>query len=315
MTVHGAKGLEAPIVILPDTTTRATRAGRPAARDRGRRLPLGAAQGATTARPRPTARALRETAAEHESAAPALCRPDPGARPADRLRARGGEARACGRLLATAAGTTAFARPEIAGSTTAGDRARRRRADPLRRRPGARRDQRRAPGASRRWPPAWAAALAPAEPPVVRYASPSTLVDAEAGPAPSPLAEQRRSRPLPARRSSSTGCCSCCPTCRRPSAPAPRRRLLAREPDLTDDQRAEMAAAALARAGRRALRRRVRPRLAGRGGDRRRRRACPGPASPAGSTGCWSSGPRAGGRLQDQPPGARRASRTPIRPI
>ena len=45
MTVHGAKGLEAPIVILPDTTTRATAQGGPLLATRGRRLPLGAAQG------------------------------------------------------------------------------------------------------------------------------------------------------------------------------------------------------------------------------------------------------------------------------
>ena len=34
MTVHGAKGLEAPIVILPDTTTRATAQGGPLLDDR-----------------------------------------------------------------------------------------------------------------------------------------------------------------------------------------------------------------------------------------------------------------------------------------
>ena len=85
MTAHGAKGLEAPIVILPDTTTRAASQGGPLLRGRGRRLPLGAAQGRRLSglgpRPRPARRGRRP-----REPAPALCRPDPRARPADHLR-------------------------------------------------------------------------------------------------------------------------------------------------------------------------------------------------------------------------------------
>jgi len=92
--------------------------------------------------------------------------------------------------------------------------------------------------------PVWAARAAPPEPLVVRYASPSTFVDAEKGPAPSPLAERdglgRFRRGILIHRLLQL----------LPDLAADRRAgaaasLLAREPDLTDSQREEMAAAAL----------------------------------------------------------------------
>ncbi len=85
MTAHGAKGLEAPVVILPDTTTRATVQGGPLltcegggflwAPRKARRLP-GLRGGARRAR---AGRRSRVAAA-------ALRGADPGPRPADRRR-------------------------------------------------------------------------------------------------------------------------------------------------------------------------------------------------------------------------------------
>ena len=93
--------------------------------------------------------------------------------------------------------------------------------------------------------PAWTAGLAAAEPPLARYASPSTLSEGAKAPAPSPLSAvgglgryrrgdliHRLLQLLPD-----------LPTGERPAAA---HRLLARERDLTDEQRGEMAAAALA---------------------------------------------------------------------
>src|SRR5690606_35203719 len=93
--------------------------------------------------------------------------------------------------------------------------------------------------------PDWAGAPAPAEPPAARFASPSQLAEREKGPAPSPLAAAgglgrfRRGdiihRLLQA-----------LPDIEPAARPAAAERLLAREPGLTGDQRAEMAAAAFA---------------------------------------------------------------------
>jgi ATP-dependent helicase/nuclease subunit A len=238
MTAHGAKGLEAPIVILPDTTTRATAQGGPL---------LDAVDGGFLWAPRKpedcpaseAARAARETAVDHESLRllyVALTR----AR--DRLIIAGVKQRGLYERSWHDFISRALEREEIAsrsriisgaeGLTRFGD-------NPV--------------GAASRGPtqaelpltPTWAATPAPAEPLIVRYAQPSTLADSEAGPAPSPLAERfglgRFRRGILVHRLLQL----------LPDLPAAERagaamQLLAREPDLTDGQRQEMAGAALA---------------------------------------------------------------------
>jgi ATP-dependent helicase/nuclease subunit A len=66
MTVHGAKGLEAPVVILPDTTTRATALGGPLLSPEGGGF-LWAPRKAEDCPASAVARAERERSAEHES--------------------------------------------------------------------------------------------------------------------------------------------------------------------------------------------------------------------------------------------------------
>jgi ATP-dependent helicase/nuclease subunit A len=238
MTVHGAKGLEAPIVILPDTTTRARAQGGP----------LLEAEGGFLWAPRKPddcpasaeARAARETAADQESLRllyVALTRARDrlivcGVKTADQYY------RGSWREIAS----QALERPEIAAETCViegdGEGLSRFGPDPL--------------SAITRAPlaetaialPAWARRFAPPEPLVVRYASPSTFVDAEKGPAPSPLAERdglgRFRRGILIHRLLQL--LPDLPAETRASAAAS---LLAREPDLTDSQRDEMAAAAL----------------------------------------------------------------------
>ena len=238
MTVHGAKGLEAPIVILPDTTTRARAQGGP----------LLEAEGGFLWAPRKPddcpasaeARAARETAADQESLRllyVALTRARDrlivcGVKTADQYY------RGSWREIAS----RALERPEIAAETCViegdGEGLSRFGPDPL--------------SAITRAPlaetaialPAWARRFAPPEPLVVRYASPSTFVDAEKGPAPSPLAERdglgRFRRGILIHRLLQL--LPDLPAETRASAAAS---LLAREPDLTDSQRDEMAAAAL----------------------------------------------------------------------
>ena len=110
MTVHGAKGLEAPIVILADTTTPPEGPAQPrlldvAVRQRGARHAgphrLGRAGRPTTSR-RSRPRAQRAVASGRERIPPAALRGDDARRrPAGRLR-RGGENRTPGRLLVRA---------------------------------------------------------------------------------------------------------------------------------------------------------------------------------------------------------------------
>jgi ATP-dependent helicase/nuclease subunit A len=241
MTAHGAKGLEAPVVILPDTTTRATALGGPL---------LPAERGGFLWAPRKAedcpasaaARAERERAAEHESLRllyVALTR----AR--DRLIVGGVETkpqffRGSWREVIEAG----FEHADIAPRThrvplPGGGSTLRFGPDPV---PGL------AFGAAGGSPvalPAWANRLAPAEPAAARYASPSRLDDGARAPAPSPLA---RSQGLGRYRRGEI--------IHRllqllPDAPPADRalaadRLLARERDLDDAQRAEMAQAALA---------------------------------------------------------------------
>jgi ATP-dependent helicase/nuclease subunit A len=239
MTAHGSKGLEAPIVILPDTTTRATAQGGPLLSAKGGGF-LWAPRKPEDCPASAEARSLRDVAGEHESLRllyVALTR----AR--DRLIVCGVKTRD-----ASYAGSwheiasRALAREEIAEKTwlfADGDaQITRYGFDPNM--ADAVTQAIRAPAAL----PDWAQRYAPAEPAVMRYASPSTLAESERGPAPSPLAERsgmgRYRRGLIVHRLLQL----------LPDLPASGRRaaaasLLAREIDLTDAQRQEMAGAAL----------------------------------------------------------------------
>ena len=237
MTVHGAKGLEAPIVILPDTTTRATSQGGPllTTPDGGY---LWAPRKGDDCPASSEARGARETATGEESARllyVALTR----AR--DRL------------ILCGVEGQTArfegswydFVRRAFdemvirAFVMEGGGEAWRYGPDPVRA------EAADAAPADVTPLPAWTSGLAPAESPLARYASPSNLDDEAKNPAPSPLLSvgglgryrrgdliHRLLQLLPD-----------LPDGDRPAAAA---RILARERDLTGDQRAEMTAAALA---------------------------------------------------------------------
>ncbi|MDR3510233.1 MAG: double-strand break repair helicase AddA [Caulobacteraceae bacterium] len=240
MTAHGAKGLEAPIVILPDTTTRATAQGGPLLSAEGGGF-LWAPRKADDCPASGAARARRDLAGAHESLRllyVALTR----AR--DRLVVCGVRTRD-----ASYAGSwhevasRALARPEVEAGlrlVAEGDiQFTRFGFDP-------RVVAAAAPAVVAGAPlPDWARRFAPAEPAALRYASPSTLAESERGPAPSPLAERqglgRYRRGLIVHRLLQL-LPDLAPAARREAAVA----LLAREPDLTDAQRAEMAAAALA---------------------------------------------------------------------
>jgi ATP-dependent helicase/nuclease subunit A len=241
MTVHGAKGLEAPVVILPDTSTKASAQGGPllAAENGGF---LWAPRKADDCPASAAARAARESAAEHESLRllyVALTRARDrlivaGIKTADRF-FRGSWRDVIEAGFAHEA-VAADARPV---ALDGGGTATRYGPDP----PlvvGAAADPAEAAAL-----PDWALRLAPAEPAAARYAAPSRLGEDVRQPAPSPLARtlglgryrrgeiiHRLLQLLP------------------DVAAAERRgaaaRLLARELDLTEDQRAEMAAAALA---------------------------------------------------------------------
>ncbi|MGI8840391.1 MAG: double-strand break repair helicase AddA [Caulobacteraceae bacterium] len=237
MTVHGAKGLEAPIVILPDTTTRATDRGGPLLDAEAGGF-LWAPRGADDCPASSEARARRATAVERESARllyVALTRARDGlivcgvaSRPHLHERSWYDYAQRAFDTL-----------PTRAFALDGGGEGRRFGADPAP-----------APEALAEAPrhadlPAWTHGLAPAEPGMARYAAPSSLGEESRGAAPSPLAAvgglgrwrrgdliHRLLQLLP----------DIAPRAREAGA----RRLLGREPGLDDDQRAEMATAALA---------------------------------------------------------------------
>ncbi|HEY2179258.1 MAG TPA: double-strand break repair helicase AddA [Caulobacteraceae bacterium] len=238
MTVHGAKGLEAPIVILPDTTTRATWQG-------GRLLDTG--DGGFLWAPRKdddapasaVARAERDRGVAHESARllyVALTR----AR--DRLIVCG-VARAHRKEGMDMGCWYDFVQRAFNGLATRpnplplGGEGRRFGADPGV--AAAIAGETPAPLAL----PGWTRGLAPAEAAAVRLASPSRL-EADDGDAPSPLARvdglgrYRRGELI-------HRLLQLLPDLAPPDRPAAAGRLLAREPDLSDEQRGEMASAAL----------------------------------------------------------------------
>ena len=237
MTVHGAKGLEAPVVILPDTTTRATAQS-------GALMSL--ADGGFLWAPRKTddcpaseaARLARERATDEESARllyVALTR----AR--DRLIICGVESQPA-RFERSWYDFVRRAHDDLpihAFVMDGGGEAWRHGPDPVCPAPI---DD---PAAAATSLPSWTGAAAPTESPLARYASPSSLDDEAVAPAPSPLSSvgglgrfrrgtliHRLLQLLPD-----------LPVDERAAAAG---RLLAREGDLTDAQRAEMAAAAAA---------------------------------------------------------------------
>jgi ATP-dependent helicase/nuclease subunit A len=241
MTVHGAKGLEAPIVILPDTTSAAKAMGSPL---------FGMLDGGFVWAPRKgddceltkDVREAREVATRHESLRllyVALTRARDrlivcGVKRSDRT---SGYEKACWWETIL----PALERPEIA------ERVRRVELDGLEvTRFGA--DPQVADAALALTTdasplPDWVHGETPADPDIAKYASPSQLAETKYGPAPSPLSQSggigrfrrgdiihRLLQLLP----------DIAPTERRAAA----ERLLAREPGLSDEQRGEMATAA-----------------------------------------------------------------------
>lgn len=220
MTAHGAKGLEAPVVFLPDTTSRALALGGPLLDAEGGGF-LWAPRKADDCAPSAAARARREDAARNESLRllyVALTRARDrlvvcGVAVQDRFY-RGSWHDVVSRALATPvvqAGLRKVAVGDMQVDRYGAD------PDTL---PAAA-----ATVAATASMPDWARRLAPAEAAGARYAAPSTLAESGRGPSPSPtavlggLGRYRRGELV--------------------------HRLLERERDLSDAQRDEMAAAAL----------------------------------------------------------------------
>ena len=188
MTVHGAKGLEAPIVILPDTTGRP-----PPARGGLLKTPGGGFLWAGRKSDDGDALAAARAALEAKAAAESLRLLYVAlTRARDRLIV-------CGRISARDKGAAegcwydrverAFARPEIADLTqpVTADGMDIRRFGPAPQKAAAlwRETVDAAPL------PVWAGRLAPGEPASAAYASPSEMGEIGKGPAPSPLARER----------------------------------------------------------------------------------------------------------------------------
>ena len=242
MTVHGAKGLEAPVVILPDTSTKATAQGGPLLRTEAGGF-LWCARKGDDCEASTTARQARTDAGDGESLRLLyvaltrardrliVCGVEPG-RPSmkdgswwDWVQ----KALADGEIAPLVREVPGSGEPPVlrfgADPVTAIASTAETAAAPVR--------------------PAWLFDRAPAEPAAMAYASPSQMAETHRGPSPSPLSAtgglgrfrrgeliHRLLQLLP----------DLPPAERRAAAAA----LMAREHDLTPDQRVEMAAAALA---------------------------------------------------------------------
>src|SRR6202522_2542493 len=237
MTAHGAKGLEAPIVVLPDTTSRATDQAGPL---------LDAQNGAFLWAPRkaddcPASTAAREARAEAVEQESARLLYVALTRARDRLIVCGVEQRQPARFerswydFVSRAFDEVHSRPFTLDGSVEG---RRYGAAPTPCARSADRDPALPPA------PPWIAGLAPAESPLARYASPSRLGDGSPAPASSPLAaagglgRYRRGELI-------HRLLQLLPDIAPDRRAAAARRLLDRERDLGDAQRAEMAQAAL----------------------------------------------------------------------
>jgi ATP-dependent helicase/nuclease subunit A len=244
MTVHGAKGLEAPIVFLPETTLKRSARGSALLHTARRREDGGGFLWAPTKKAdcaaSREAREARERKEEHEAQRlfyVALTRARDRLVLAGRINARDKIENVGGWYAAAEA---AFTRPEIEPQVRAlNGEVRRFGPDPARAAPHA------ASAADKPVPPAWIAARAAVES-APRFASPSRLGDEEPdfGPAPSPLAEAQglgrwRRGDLIHRL------LQLLPDIAPPERAKAALRLLARERDLTEAQRTEMGAAAL----------------------------------------------------------------------
>ncbi|ATC26397.1 double-strand break repair helicase AddA [Caulobacter vibrioides] len=240
MTAHGSKGLEAPIVFLPETTVKRGAGGSPLLVTEDGAL-LWCASGKGDCAASAKARKLREDKEAQEALRllyVALTRARERLILCGRIDARTKDDKVGGWYAAARA---AFAHPDIApGVRTIGDGETaflRYGPDPL----GA---PRVAPAtAAVAAPPAWIMAQATPEPAAARYAAPSRLEDTARVPAPSPLARiaglgrYRRGELI----HKLLQLLPDLPPAQRPDAA---RRILAAERDLTDTQRTEMASAA-----------------------------------------------------------------------
>jgi ATP-dependent helicase/nuclease subunit A len=240
MTAHGSKGLEAPIVFLPETTVKRGAGGSPLlVTEDGALLWCGSRKGDCEASAK--ARRLRDDKESQEALRllyVALTRARDRLILCGRIDARTKDDKVGGWYAAVRA---AFAHADIAPHVRAigeDDAAFLRYGPDPAPAPRAEEDVR-VPAAA----PAWMIHAAPPEPAAARYAAPSRIEDNARVPAPSPLARvaglgrYRRGELV-------HKLLQILPDLAPDQRPAAARRLLAAERDLTDDQREEMAAAA-----------------------------------------------------------------------
>ncbi|PIC02188.1 double-strand break repair helicase AddA [Caulobacter sp. X] len=240
MTAHGSKGLEAPIVFLPETTVKRGAGGSPLlVTEDGALLWCGSSKGDCDASSK--ARRLREDKESQEALRllyVALTRARDRLILCGRIDARTKDDKVGGWYAAVRA---AFAHPDIAPHVrTIGEDETaflRYGPDPA---PASRAEEDVRVAAAA---PSWMTHAAPPEPAAARYAAPSRIEDNARVPAPSPLARvaglgrYRRGELV-------HKLLQILPDLAPEARPAAARRLLAAERDLTDDQREEMAAAA-----------------------------------------------------------------------
>jgi ATP-dependent helicase/nuclease subunit A len=236
MTVHGAKGLEAPIVILPDAAGSPPSARGPLLKTEAGGF-LFAARKADDCAASAAARTYEEARQAEEGLRllyVALTRARDRVIVAGRLPGNRKEVDPASWYARVEA---AFTRPDIEAGVRDLDGAKRYGVDPL---PAPAAALPAAPVAL----PAWARVAPAPEPVSARYAAPSTLAEMERGPAPSPLAEARglgRFRRGELIHKLLEVLPDLAPDARADGA----RRLLEKERDLTSEQRVEMATAAL----------------------------------------------------------------------